>query len=127
LLYLAVFISIAYLWRPTGHNRRLAMSDELATDEADADDFEVETLTRDRLEAEDGRDKDEERRLGGGGPGYIGLRNDSVVFDIGDDHDHDDGDGDGDDEGDSGHRRRGSDDGSAPRNRKSPPPYDSNT
>lgn len=44
LLYLVVFSSTAYLWRPTGSNRRLAMSDELAQDEEDAEDYDLEAL-----------------------------------------------------------------------------------
>lgn len=41
----SVFASICYVWRPTGQNMRLAMSDELATDEeADAGQYEVHTL-----------------------------------------------------------------------------------
>ncbi len=42
-----VFASIAYLWRPTGQNLRLSMSDEIATDEdAEADDFEIDTFAQ---------------------------------------------------------------------------------
>lgn len=33
IVYLADVIFIAYLWRPTAHNRRFAMSDELAQDD----------------------------------------------------------------------------------------------
>jgi hypothetical protein len=63
------------------------MSDELATDEADADEFEVDTLRRERLE-------DEERAEGKDGvpAGYGGVRGDDVVFDIGEEADSDDED-----------------------------------
>lgn len=58
------------------------MSDELATDEAEADEFEVDTLRNDRLEAEENAD-------GKHGPpsGYGGVGQDEVVFDIGDEAD----------------------------------------
>ena len=58
------------------------MSDELATDEAEADEFEVDTLRDERLEAEENAD-------GKHGPpaGYGGVGRDEVVFDIGDEAD----------------------------------------
>lgn len=37
-LYLGVFAGIAWIWRPTGSNLRLSMSDEVATGEGDVDD-----------------------------------------------------------------------------------------
>jgi hypothetical protein len=37
-------VAAAYLWRPTGSNRRLAMSDELAQDEEDAEDYDLDAL-----------------------------------------------------------------------------------
>jgi flagellar biosynthesis/type III secretory pathway M-ring protein FliF/YscJ len=85
LLYLAVFCAIAFLWRPTPHNRRLAMSDELATEE---EDFEVGTLDRRRMDddAHDYQEADGESfpmkaaRRGGVGE-------DEVVFDIGEEDD----------------------------------------
>lgn len=42
-LYLIVFASVAWIWRPTGHNLRLSMSDEIATgdDPEDAGDIEL--------------------------------------------------------------------------------------
>lgn len=84
LLYLVCFCAIAYTWRPSENNRRLAMSDELATDEADADEFEIDTLRDNRLE-------DEEHADGKDGPprGYNGVGHDEVVFDIGDEADSD--------------------------------------
>jgi hypothetical protein len=76
------FSAIAFIWRPNDNNRRLAMSDELATDEAEADEFEVDTLRDERLEAEENAD-------GKHGPpaGYGGVGRDEVVFDIGDEAD----------------------------------------
>lgn len=42
ILYLAVFLGVAYLWRPTGQNLRLSMSDEVATDDTGVpDDYEI--------------------------------------------------------------------------------------
>lgn len=104
LLYLVCFCAIAYIWRPSENNRRLAMSDELATDEADADEFEIGTLRDNRLE-------DEENADGTDGPprGYNGVGNDEVVFDIGEE-------ADSDEEGDVGRNASG---GSANKKRKS--------
>ncbi|WFD29461.1 hypothetical protein MSPP1_000470 [Malassezia sp. CBS 17886] len=54
-LYFAVFASIAWVWRPTGQNMRLAMSDEVATDEeAAAGQYEVHTLGGDDDDDDDG-------------------------------------------------------------------------
>lgn len=66
LIYLAVFVSIAFLWRPTGHNQYLAMADEVAQDEdeADAEDFELSRVRR------GGEDDDEEVAVGGGRPDH---------------------------------------------------------
>lgn len=42
-LYLIVFASIAWLWRPTGQNLRLSMSDEIGQDEAfEGEDYEID-------------------------------------------------------------------------------------
>lgn len=65
ILYFSVFAAIAYVWRPTGNNTRLAMSDELATDENDAEEYEVDSLARKRT----------------------GVEEDDVVFDIGEEED----------------------------------------
>lgn len=84
LLYLVSFTSIAYLWRPTPNNRRLAMSDELAQDEEDAEDYDLalEHRTRSR-DSEDEEDHDDARTLvDRRGPGTVG--DDQVVFEIGD-------------------------------------------
>ncbi|KAG8903157.1 hypothetical protein FRC01_009308 [Tulasnella sp. 417] len=88
LLYMAVFVSVAFLWRPTGNNRRLAMSDELAQDEEEAEDYDLEAIQargeRAKMEAmmgidsmANGHDPDE---------GRIQLPRDNdrdVVFEIG--------------------------------------------
>lgn len=43
ILYLVVFSLIAWLWRPTGQNLRLSMSDELAQDEGlEGEDYEID-------------------------------------------------------------------------------------
>lgn len=61
------------------------MSDELATDEADAEDFEIGSLTRSRLHAEEGRDGDKSDDEYDDGVGHV--REDNMVFDIGEDED----------------------------------------
>lgn len=58
LLYFAVFTAVAWLWRPSDNNRRLAMSDELATDEDDLQDTEFDNLHHGK------DDDDEEDRVG---------------------------------------------------------------
>ena len=61
------------------------MSDEIATDEAGADEYEIHTLRNDRLEAEENADGKT------GPPGnYSGVRRDEVVFDIGEEGESDD-------------------------------------
>ncbi|KAF7981133.1 hypothetical protein HWV62_34873 [Athelia sp. TMB] len=80
LLYLVAFTSIAYLWRPTPNNRRLAMSDELAQDEEDAEDYDLEALEH-RTRAR-GDDDDDATLVGRRGPDS--LAEDQVVFEIGD-------------------------------------------
>lgn len=90
LLYLVCFSLIAFLWRPSGNNRRLAMSDELATDEADADEFEVDTLRNNRLDEEEGADGKDGVPGSIKGGRYNGVSRDEVVFDIGDEGDSDD-------------------------------------
>ncbi|KAL1760917.1 lung seven transmembrane receptor-domain-containing protein [Schizophyllum commune] len=105
LLYLVAFAAISYLWRPSEHNRRLAMSEELAQDEEDAEDYDLESLERrgygrahgEDDDDEDGhrgrrRDDDEATLVGGasrGAPGPV-VGEDAVVFEIGDEDDEDD-------------------------------------
>lgn len=43
-VYLVAFAMIAFIWRPTGNNRRFAMSSQLAQDENDAEEFEIGSL-----------------------------------------------------------------------------------
>lgn len=74
LLYLVCFAGIAFLWRPTERNRYLAMSDEVAQDEMDADEFE----------APGDADDDDDGKLENGHDaiplrGRAGLRDDAVV------------------------------------------------
>ena len=67
------------------NNRRLAMSDELAQDEEDAEDYDLEALehrTRAREE-----DDDDATLVGRRGPDSIAE--DHVVFEIGDEDDED--------------------------------------
>ncbi|KAG8778844.1 hypothetical protein FRC12_024773 [Ceratobasidium sp. 428] len=84
ILYLAVFSSIAFLWRPTGNNRRLAMSEELAQDD-DAEDYDLESMQRRGAMAPPSQEN-----LAGGIGGREALRQDEVVFEIGDEDDDDD-------------------------------------
>ncbi|KAE8217969.1 hypothetical protein CF319_g8062 [Tilletia indica] len=64
-LYFVVFSSIAWIWRPTGQNLRMSMSDEVATDEdADANDFEIDTFaTREGVNDNDDDDDDDDDDL----------------------------------------------------------------
>ena len=106
LLYFIVFTAIAYLWRPSDNNARyvyfsslpaieaylhlkstLAMSDELAQDEEDAEDYDLEAIqSRTRARDEDDNETLVGSRRGGAEP----LPGESVVFEIGDDDDEDD-------------------------------------
>lgn len=66
ILYLVVFSLIAWLWRPTGQNLRLSMSDELAQDEGlDGEDYEIDEFG---TQQGPGGDFDEEEG-GAAGPG----------------------------------------------------------
>ncbi|KAJ7070846.1 lung seven transmembrane receptor-domain-containing protein [Mycena amicta] len=96
LLYLVAFSSIAYLWRPSANNRRLAMSDEIAQDEEDAEDYDLESMgQRARIPDED---DDDTATLVGSRRGPVA--DDHVVFEIGDE------DGGSDDEEEAKKRRR---------------------
>jgi len=89
LLYLAAFTIIIFLWRPSENNRRLMLSDEIAQDEEDAEDYDLEALQhRTALRQED--DEDDAATLVGGR--QVGVSGDDVVFEIGDE-DEDDEDG----------------------------------
>lgn len=80
----------AYLWRPTGSNRRLAMSDELAQDEEDAEDYDLDALeSRGQphpLNADGIPEAPRERNR-------PAVAEDELVFEIGEDDDDDDGRG----------------------------------
>lgn len=71
LLYLAVFASIAYLWRPSGRNRMLSLSDELAQEE----EYDLNTADPSRLRT--GHDKDDSDDEGAGH-----VAEDAVVFGV---------------------------------------------
>jgi len=92
LLYLAAFAAIAYLWRPTAHNRRLQMSDEIAQDEEEAEDYDLESLEHRTAARGQGDDDDDAATLVGtrGGP-----QEDAVVFEIGDEDEGSDGEAGG--------------------------------
>ncbi|CAD6973500.1 unnamed protein product [Tilletia controversa] len=64
-LYFIVFSSIAWIWRPTGQNLRMSMSDEVATDDDyDANDFEIDTFaTREGVNDNDDDDDDDDGDL----------------------------------------------------------------
>ncbi|QRW24545.1 membrane protein [Rhizoctonia solani] len=85
ILYLVVFTSIAFLWRPTGNNRRLAMSEELAQDEDAAGEYDLESMRPGGLGGPS------EENLAGGNGARAPLRHEDVVFEIGDEDDDDDG------------------------------------
>ncbi|KAI0830476.1 lung seven transmembrane receptor-domain-containing protein [Trametes gibbosa] len=95
LLYLVDFIAISWLWRPSPNNRRLAMFDEIAQDEEDAEDYDLESLER-RTDARGLHDDDDAATLVGRPVGE-----DAVVFEIGDE------DGQGSDDEDAPKKRRG--------------------
>lgn len=85
LLYLFAFTGIAYLWRPSANNSRLLMSDELAQDEEDAEDYDLDAIES-RTDALR-RDDDEVTLVGG--RGAASVNDDAVVFEIGDEDAHD--------------------------------------
>jgi len=91
LLYLVCFISIALVWRPSANNRRLAMSDEVAQDEEDAEDYDLEAI-QNRTRAKDDDDDDDAATLVAGRRGHHSnsLANDQVVFEIGDEDEDED-------------------------------------
>ncbi|KAI0756841.1 lung seven transmembrane receptor-domain-containing protein [Daedaleopsis nitida] len=95
LLYLVDFVGIGYMWRPSPNNRRLAMFDELAQDEEDAEDYDLESLER-RTEARGFPEDDDAATLVGRG----GVGEDAVVFEIGDE------DGQGSDDEDAAPKKR---------------------
>jgi len=80
-LYFVVFFSIAWIWRPTANNRRLALSDELPTEEMGEEDYELGAGG----EGDDDDDDDKDAME----LGHVGR--DSVVFDVGEDDSEDEG------------------------------------
>lgn len=101
-----VFAAIAWLWRPTGQNLRLSMSDEIATeDDAEAGDFEIDTFAQrdsgEERDLEEGRKKralaeSEERQAasaaagnGSAAGGSRGVSENGTMFSIGDGDDED--------------------------------------
>lgn len=101
LLYLVDFMAIGYLWRPSPNNRRLAMFDEIAQDEEDAEDYDMEALER-RTDAM--HDDDDAATLVESNRIPHSMPRDEVVFEIGDEDDHE---GNDDEEHASHKKRRG--------------------
>jgi len=102
ILFLLAFVAIAFLWRPTGQNRRLAMSTELAQDEDDADGrdaeaYDLESMERNIVVKDEVNDEGGIRLHGGEESLQTPLGDDNVVFEIGDE----------DDDENSSHPRRG--------------------
>jgi len=85
------FIAIALIWRPSANNRRLAMSDEVAQDEEDAEDYDLEAI-QSRTQAREDDDEDDAATLVAGRQGHHhnSLSDDQVVFQIGDEDEEED-------------------------------------
>lgn len=99
ILYAAVFFAIAFLWRPSGTNRRLALSDELPMSENEADLYDVDAMLPEEDREDAGELKGETyplTRVSGDG------RREHVVFDVGSDDE-----GEDDEETPLGHGRNG--------------------
>ena len=89
----------------------LAMSDELAQDEEDAEDYDLEALeNRANSRVMDDDDDDDETLVGSRRGGPASIAEDAVVFEIGDEDDH--GSDDEDDHAKRKHNRQPSGDGS---------------
>ncbi|KAJ7225278.1 lung seven transmembrane receptor-domain-containing protein [Mycena pura] len=105
LLYFVAFSAISYLWRPSANNRRyvslfsITMSDEIAQDEEDAEDYDLETMGQ-RGMVHDEDDDDAATLVGSRRGGRDAVADDNVVFEIGDE------DGASDDEEEMKKRRR---------------------
>ncbi|KAH6916964.1 lung seven transmembrane receptor-domain-containing protein [Coprinopsis sp. MPI-PUGE-AT-0042] len=87
LLYFVCFSAIAFLWRPSENNRRLAMSDEIAQDEEEAEDYDLQALQNRSQARED--DDDDAATLVGGRRGPGDTVSGDVVFEIGDEDEDD--------------------------------------
>jgi hypothetical protein len=97
ILYFVAFWGIAYLWRPSENNRRLAMSDEISQEDEDAEDYDLEALQHRTVARED-----DEITLVNSRREHDALAEDHVVFEIGDE------DAGSDDEGEAiAKKRRG--------------------
>lgn len=97
ILYFVAFWSIAYLWRPSENNRRLAMSDEISQEDEDAEDYDLEAIQHRTVARED-----DEITLVNSRREPETLAEDHVVFEIGDE------DMENDDEGEAiAKKRRG--------------------
>ncbi|KAI0034184.1 lung seven transmembrane receptor-domain-containing protein, partial [Vararia minispora EC-137] len=103
LLYFTAFAAIAYLWRPSPHNSRLLMSEELAQDEEDAEDYDLEALESRTHARSRVREDDEATLVGGTAHAANAVADDAVVFEIGDEDAHDLSD---DDDDPQKHQRR---------------------
>jgi len=90
LLYFVAFSIIAFIWRPSENNRRLAMSDELAQDEEDAEDYDLEALESRTRAQHDDDDDDDATLVGRRGHDTHPIGDDNVVFEIGDEDDDED-------------------------------------
>jgi len=91
LLYFVCFVAIALLWRPSANNRRLAMSDEIAQDEEDAEDYDLDAI-QNRTQAREEDDDDDAATLVAGRRGHQSnsVTDDQVVFEIGDEDEDED-------------------------------------
>ncbi|GAA5986577.1 hypothetical protein JCM10908_003807 [Rhodotorula pacifica] len=107
ILYMLVFFAVAFLWRPTGTNRRLALSDELPM--SDREDDEAAALFE---LPDDEAERDEAGELKGETYPLTRRSRDGhqeVVFDVGSDADESDGDDGNSSHRGSGRRERGDD------------------
>ncbi|ORY26066.1 lung seven transmembrane receptor-domain-containing protein [Naematelia encephala] len=95
-IYLVSFASIAWLWRPTRDNVRFSTSQELAQDEADAEDYEFGTLEGGGHQPLSMQDPDEDdvdynhHENGDVRKGLMGGAEGETVFDVGGDSDEED-------------------------------------
>lgn len=112
IIYLAAFAAIAWLWKPVSlymmpftltsnaylqsrDNIRFAMSQELAQDENDADDYEFGSLENRPVQHDDDYDMDDEQRgfiSNGRSHAEDGFKSENVVFALEDEDSDDDRD-----------------------------------
>ncbi|SCV70962.1 BQ2448_3724 [Microbotryum intermedium] len=84
ILYMVVFFSVAWIWRPSSRNRRLGLSDEVPTDDLDAEHYDVDAISTGDRDGDDDDDDDEHVALKGMGSN---ADDGKVVFDVGSDED----------------------------------------